>query len=545
MPPPVPAGPLELEDDAAPMFVRIARAIERALVAGRWRAGQRLPGARAWAEALGVHRNTVTRALDELALGGWVRADERRGVFVADSLPAAERPRRGSATRAPARVVARAAEPALGPPPTRAERLLARHEASFGATPGTLSLGGGVPDLHAFPREALARAYRRALRDGGPALLDYGDPRGARRLREALARFLGETRALAVSPDEILVTRGAQEALFLVGELLPRRALAVEALGYPPAWAALARTRALVGVPVGADGVDVDALERLTRRRRLGALYLTPHHQYPTMVTLPGPARLALLGVAERSGLVLVEDDYDHELHFAGRPIAPIASQAPPGRVLYVGTLSKVLAPGLRLGFLVAPKATIERAAAIRRAIDRQGEAVLEHAVAELFERGEVERHVRRMRERYAARRTLFLELLARSLGDTLSIDVPAGGMALWARIVDGVDAEAWADRARVAGVRVTPGRAFALDGRPVAALRLGFGAVADAALAGAVARLAASRPRDRLRTARPRRGEAPSPRSEDEPRIGGQQPSGRALHASARSRLASRGRRV
>lgn len=515
MPPPIPAGPLTLEDEGAPMFVRIARAIERALVAGRWRAGQRLPGARTWAEALGVHRNTLTRALDELALGGWVRSDERRGVFVADDLPAVERPRRVSGGRAAAgRPDPRAAAPAprraartprLEPPslatpslpgPSRAERLLARHEASFGDTPGVVSLGGGVPDLRAFPREALARAYRRALRDGGAALLDYGDPRGAPRLRAVLARYLGETRALTVHADELLVTRGAQEALFLVGELLPRRAVAVEALGYPPAWAALSRGRALVGVPLAADGLDVDALERTTRRRRLGALYLTPHHQYPTMVTLSGPARLALLGVAERAGLTLVEDDYDHELHFVGRPVAPIASQAPLGRVLYVGTLSKVLAPGLRLGFLVAPRAIIERAAAIRRSIDRQGEAVLEHAVAELFERGEVERHVRRMRDRYAARRTLFLELLSRALGDTLAIDVPSGGMALWARIVDGLDAERWAERARAAGIRVTPGRAFALDGRPVAALRLGFGAVADEALPGVVARLAAARPR-------------------------------------------------
>jgi GntR family transcriptional regulator/MocR family aminotransferase len=513
MPPPVPAGPLTLEDDGGPMFVRIARAIERALAAGRWRAGQRLPGARTWAQTLGVHRNTMTRALDELALGGWVRSDERRGVFVADDLPAVERPRRPSGARADGRASAvrhdtgapRSAAPASRveptspapsfPGPSRAERLLARHEASFGGTPDVVSLGGGVPDLRAFPREALARAYRRALRDGGVALLDYGDPRGAPRLRAVLARYLGETRALTVSPDELLVTRGAQEALFLIGELLPRRAVAVEALGYPPAWAALSRGRALVGVPLGADGLDVDAVERATRRRRLGALYLTPHHQYPTMVTLSGPARLTLLGVAERAGLTLVEDDYDHELHFVGRPVAPIASQAPPGRVLYVGTLSKVLAPGLRLGFLVAPRAIIDRAAAIRRSIDRQGEAVLEHAVAELFERGEVERHVRRMRDRYAARRTLFLELLARALGDTLAIDVPSGGMALWARVVDGLDAERWAERARVAGVRVTPGRAFALDGRPVAALRLGFGAVADEALPGAVARLAAARP--------------------------------------------------
>jgi GntR family transcriptional regulator / MocR family aminotransferase len=235
------------------------------------------------------------------------------------------------------------------------------------------------------------------------------------RLREALAAMLSATRGLAVDPSSVLVTRGSQMALALVARALtrPGDAIAVEHPGYRPAWEAFRMARAeIVPVRVDEHGVDVEALQRVIARRSIRAVYVTPHHQYPTTVTLTAPRRLALLQLAAQERFAIIEDDYDHEFHYSGRPVLPMASADAAGLVIYIGTLSKVLAPGLRLGFIVAPDDLIERLVAYRSFVDLQGDPVLECAIAELFEDGLIQRHVRKMRRIYRAR----LEILAAAL---------------------------------------------------------------------------------------------------------------------------------
>jgi GntR family transcriptional regulator/MocR family aminotransferase len=480
-----------------PLFLRLARAISDDVRRGRLRPGDALPGSRTLARALGVHRNTVLAAYAELAAEGWITTAEAAGTFVSPALPDVE-PRRaaGTTTRTtmPARLgfeLRRDARPqALD---DAAARLLDARADSSNRRSKLMSLAGGVPDVRLLPTAPLARAYRRALRRQGPQLLGYGDARGHARLRTALASMLSALRGLAAGEDDVVLTRGSQMALDLVARALlaPGDVVAVEGLGYRPAWAALSSTGArLVPVPVDANGVDVDALAELAERAPLRAVYVTPHHQYPTTAVLAAGRRLRLLELARARHIAVIEDDYDFEFHYEGRPVLPLAASDRDGVVVYVGTLSKILAPSLRLGFLVAPPPLLERVTELRLAIDRQGDAVVECAVAELIEDGELQRHARRMRRVYQGRRDALAEALRRRLGGALAFDLPAGGMALWAR-ADGIDVDAWATRARARGVAFHPARSFAFDGRSRPAMRLGFAAWSEAELTEAVRRLA------------------------------------------------------
>ena len=253
--------------------------------------------------------------------------------------------------------------------------------------------------------------------------------------------MLAATRGLAAGPDDLLITRGSQMALELVARALvtPGDVVAVEAIGYVPARAAFALAGArLVPMPVDGQGLDVDALEALARRGPVRAVYLTPHHQYPTTVTLSPGRRLRLLEVARAHRIAVIEDDYDHEFHYDGRPVLPLASVDRAGVVVYVGTLSKILAPGLRIGYVVAPAPLLERLATLRAVLDTQGDPAIEDAVAELLEDGEVQRHVRRVRRIYRDRRDALADALRRDLAGHVSFDVPAGGVAFWARL-DGI----------------------------------------------------------------------------------------------------------
>ncbi len=473
----------------SPLFARIGSALVADVRRGRLRAGDRLPGSRALAAELGVHRNTVIAAYAELLAEGWVETRPGGGTFVCATLP-------DPAPRGPRRP----------PPPGREamgfrlapERRLRRPDPNEPPA-GLVRLGDSSPDPRLMPADALGRAYRRVLGRGGRRLLAYGDPRGHEGLRAALAAMLSARRGIALGAGDLCVVRGSQMGLLLVALAVfsPGDFVAVEAHGYAAAWDAFRLAGATpLPVPVDAEGLDVGALEALAAERPLRAVYVTPHHQYPTTVALSPRRRLALLDLARRRRLAIVEDDYDSEFHYAARPLAPLASADEAGVVVYVGSLSKMLAPGLRVGFVAGPAPLLARVAALRSIVDRQGDLGVEAALAELLDEGEIARHVRRLRRVYEARRDALAASLARRLGGALSFAVPDGGLALWARAAPGLDAEAWAERARARqGVWVPVERVYAFSGRPGPHLRLAFARLDEAELDDGVARLARALP--------------------------------------------------
>ncbi len=471
-----------------PLFLQLAEAVLADIRGGRLLPGARLPGSRTLAHALGVHRNTVLAGYAELAAQGWLETTRAGGTFIARQLPAPFAGSNRPALVGPSRASAGYdVGPPLGlpvPPMWPA---------------GTLVLAKGAPDPRLVPVAQLARAYRRALARHGVALLGYGDPRGHLRLRLALSEMLSTTRGIPVGPEDVLVTRGSQMALDLVARALlsPGDAVVVEALGNRPAWTAFRLAGAeLLPVPVDGAGLDVSALARLAERRRIRAVYVTPHHQFPTTAVMPATRRMQLLQLARSQRMAVIEDDYDHDFHYDGRPILPLAARDQGGVVVYVGTLSKVLAPGLRMGYLAAPQSVLDRVRPLRQVADLQGDLAHECAVAELFEDGDLMRHVRRMRRVYRARRDALVEALRRRLTGVVEFNVPAGGMALWARVCPEVDVETWARRALSQGVAFVGGRFYDFDGAALQAVRLGFSPLEEQELDEAVKRMAAALPK-------------------------------------------------
>jgi GntR family transcriptional regulator/MocR family aminotransferase len=469
---------LELPATDQPVYVRLAEAVIEAIRTGRLQPGRALPGTRTIAAQLHIHRNTVLAAWSDLRSQGWITATPGGATRVAP-LPPSPAPGPASAL-APPFDVAPPLVPQLGPRWPR----------------GTLALAGGKPDLRLVPVAELARAWRAALRHTRGSLLAYGDPRGHERLRTALADVLSAERGLVRGADDVLITRGSQMALYLAAAALvrPGDRVAIEELGYPPAWTAFELAGAeLVPIRVDGDGLDIDHLEA-EAKRGLRAVYTTPHHQFPTMVTLPADRRLALLDLATRHGFAIIEDDYDNEFHFAGRPVLPLAAHDRAGVTVYVGTLSKTLAPGLRLGYAVAAPPILAAMTARRLAIDRQGDLASEYAIATLIEDGTLSRHHRRMRRIYAARQQDFATALHERLGDALTFDVPGGGLALWVH-APGVDVDAWAQRALARGVGFEGSRRFDRHQRGLSALRAGFASLDPHEVERAVDVLATTHP--------------------------------------------------
>ncbi len=458
-----------------PAFLRLGKALVADIREGRLAAGEKLPSTRKLASQLGVHRNTVIAAYDELTAQGWIRGAQGQGTFVRADLPQKISVSQSSPV-APHYCL-----------PVRSPLMRVPLE------PGVLSLGGGLPDTRLVSCPELSRTIRRVLRRGH-TLLDYGSPFGVPRLRSAIAQMLRETRGIAVSAENVLITRGSQMGIYLLGQALLRRgdAIAVESFGYRAAFQAFRIGGVkLLSVPVDEEGMQVERLEKIHRQTPLRAVYLTPHHQYPTLVTLSAGRRMRLQNFARKNRIAIIEDDYDHEFHYEGRPVLPMASQNSSGNVIYLGTLSKVLAPGLRIGYVVAPPAVLEPLAALRSHIDSHGDGVMETAIAEWIEEGELARHARKVRRAYLARRQALVELLERDLPDALSYAVPTGGMAIWARSRTCSDVNAWVDRAMELGVRVSPASYYRLDGKNLPFVRLGYARLSSEELSVAVERLA------------------------------------------------------
>lgn len=469
-------------DSATPLYMQIVHALIHEIQRGRFQPGSYLPGTRDLAKALGVNRKTVVTSYDELVAQGWCASLGRRGTIVSTSLPDSDALASGSENAVffqPQTV----AFPFLHPP----ARPLAVPAGSW------LKLDEGSPDGRLFPAELLARAYRHAaLKASRGKRLLYRDPRGTPALRESVAGMLRGQRGLPVSASNICVTRGSQNAIFLVARLLarPNYKVLVEELTYEPAIAAFQSCGAEV-IPVEMDdsGLDVDAVERACRQHRIGAIFLTPHHQFPTTVSLRPDRRLRLLELSRQFGFAIIEDDYDHEFHFESQPLLPMASYAPE-RVIYLGSLSKLLLPALRIGYVAAPAPLIDALAHQASLCDGMGNTLTEDAAAELIDSGEVRRHARKATQVYARRRDHFARLGQDLFGDIADVRLPDGGLAIWMKFRDLAALDRIERSAADIGLSFAHSHSFMAHDKAARGLRLGFGSLDEETAAAALTAL-------------------------------------------------------
>ena len=428
--------------------------LRAALLDGRLRTGEALPATRELARQLAVSRNTVLHAYERLIAEGFLDGRVGAGTFV--SAPAQLARRAPGGTLAP-RAVWRPLIPA--PPP----RPPVRYDFSVGA-----------PDPALFPWDEWRRLLARELR-GRRRTTELPSPAGDPGLRVAIARHLGLSRAVRAGADDVLITSGAQQALDLIGRVrvAPGTCVAVEEPGYLPARQVFAALGArVVPVRVDTEGLVVDRLPAATK-----LVYVTPSHQFPLGMAMSLPRRLALLAWAERHGAAIVEDDYDSELRFDGRPLEPLQCLDRGGRVLYIGTFSKVLLPTLRLGFIVAPPSLMPALHAAKRLADGHSAVEPQRALRNMLDDGLFARHLRRVLRDYRERRDALLAAIDRHLGDRVTPIHAAAGLHVSAWLTDrGSNDAALAAAALAAGIAVEPlSSYFARRSRPGLALGLGL----------------------------------------------------------------------
>jgi GntR family transcriptional regulator/MocR family aminotransferase len=452
----------------------IYRQLRRAIVEGQLRPGDPLPPSRELARQLTVSRTTVTVAYDRLAGEGFVTSRVGAGTFVSEHLAPGRRPKEQ-----------RIADALRARPVWDVIRL----PTAF-ARPARFDFRSGLPDAALFPHDVWRRLMARQLRSEANGMIVYDDPAGNRRLREAIARHIGVSRGVETSADDVIVTNGTQQALDVVARVLlsPGDHIAVEDPGYAPArWAFEALGVRVRGVAVDRDGLDVDALPKQAR-----AVYVTPSHQYPLGVSMTLPRRLALLAWADRHNAAVIEDDYDSEFRFGGRPIEPLRMLDTTGRVIYVGSFSKTLLPTLRLGFIVAPPSLRDAVHKAKFVTDWHTSTTIQAVLAHFIDGGGFARHIRKVREVYRARHQMIAHALARDFADHLEVVPSTAGLhiAAIARTASADQIGVVVRRASDTGVAVQELSRLGVDSPGPPGLLLGYGAIPTARIEDGLRRL-------------------------------------------------------
>lgn len=479
-------------DGHCPLYLQLESEIIQLICRGILKPGQALPSSRELAESLQLNRKTVMATYEELSSQGWVETRDRSGVYISSHLPDAsvraisQTSRKWIRNRQPA-------YPMIKRLSNGASRTDPAMESNALKAP-LYTIDDGFPDPRIAPIEQLVREYRRLGKSRFTnRLLMYGPEQGSYRLRAELANFLNRTRGMQVSEEEILITKGTQMAIYLTTQLLirPGDAVFVPEPGY---WAAnqtfkLAGAN-LVFIPVDKEGMDVDRIEQLCKKKAPKMIYIIPHHHRPTTVTLSAERRMRLMDLARKYGFALLEDDYDFDYHFTSNPLLPLASIDTGGHIIYVGSFCKSIAPGIRIGFMVAPQVVISEAAAIRRLIDRQGEQLLEEATAELLSAGDISRHLKKSHKIYQERLENTCRLLRGQLGEYLTFDRPNGGLAIWATYRKNISAGAVALNAGKLGLQISDGSNYFFQPnsyRPHDFIRIGYCSLDETEMAAAI----------------------------------------------------------
>jgi GntR family transcriptional regulator / MocR family aminotransferase len=471
-------------DGEGPLHRQLYRVLRGAILHGDLPPGSRLPSSRALTREIGVSRTPILLAYEQLLAEGYATGRRGSGTYVAGELvPGPARRSAASLAPGPARLSRfgrRAIESARGQPAWRLRD-----------TPLPYDFRYGRPAYGDFPHETWRRVLARCARRASVQALDYGSPEGLPELREAIADYASRARAVRCGADDIVVVNGSQQALDLAARVLvdPGDPVVLE----EPHYAGARRVLEAVGarlrpVPVDAEGLWIDRLPRAAR-----AAYVTPSHQFPTGAVLPVSRRLALLAWAERAGAYVIEDDYDGEYRYTARPVESLQGLDRGGRVLYVGTFSKVLFPALRLGYVIVPP-SLRRAFRAAKGLADTGSATLEQsALATFIHDGHFARHVSRSRARTANRRAALLEAMASHLGDRVTVCGADAGLhvLVWLRGVPAERLPGIVRDAEALGVGVYPITPHCLVPPREAGLVLGYAALTAAEIREGVRRLA------------------------------------------------------
>lgn len=463
-------------DATKSVYLQIAEGIIQAIRSGYLQAGRRLPGSRRMAELLGVNRKTSLLAYDELIAQGWLTVRSSRGTFVADTLPIIRPTTLAQNKPAPSKHAGFTWEvPEYLQPPV-----------SFSFP---LGFDDGLPDIRLAPMEELARAHSRNLRRlWDQRALSYQDALGHPQLRAQLAEELNATRGLNITADHIIITRGSQMAIFLAARIIishNKGRVVMTSPGYRTGSLNFQYAGGQVEyVPVDAQGMSIEALEAKCRQQQVALVYVTPHHHYPTTVTLSPERRIQLLQLAERYDFAILEDDYDYDFHYANNPLLPLASGDHSRRVLYIGSLSKNISPAMRVGYLVSTPEVIRELPKIRRLIDRQGDVVVESAIAELLREGVIRRYLKKALREYRQRRDLCDQLFREVLHDYIQFERPDGGLAIWAKFHPDIKLPVLSQALKAKGMYLSDGYFYHPQEN---AIRMGFACMTESEIRQAV----------------------------------------------------------
>ena len=461
-----------LQDDRiVAVYQQIANSFTALIQSGVIRPGTFLPSSRELAILLEVHRQTIVAAYDELISQGWIESLPRKGIRVPADLPVIK-PKsfygkdRHTSYAGLAKFPFRTGIPGL--------------RTSASVVPGSsIIVNDGFPDVGLAPFDSMIKEYRRLMQGTQltrlMAVPDFG---GSHSLKNAAPAFLNDSRALNISAENILITRGAQMAIYLAAAMIlkPGDQVIVSDPGYYIADAVFAQMGArLIKIPVDNEGMDVDEVERILKETKISLLYVIPHHHHPTTVTMSSSRRTKLLELIRTYQLPTIEDDYDYDFHYENSPVLPLASANHDGNVIYIGSFTKLLAPSFRIGYLIAPSNFIDQAVNLKRLIDLRGDTMMEEALSVIITNGELSRHIKKTKKVYSRRCELISELVNSKLNHAVDFIKPQGGLAIWLKFKKEYPVKEVIAAAAKAGVMLTGSFYDGENGVNHNGLRFGF----------------------------------------------------------------------
>lgn len=444
---------ISLENTQLTLYLNIAEAIRNAIKDGVVVPAEKLPSTRSLAEQLSVNRHTIMAAYNELVAQGWVETKQRQGYTVAQSLPIfsslANKVKQNKQGEKHRWRVAK---------PSQSSFIRPAHDYSF-------NFAGGNPDIELFPFNEFRGFINESLNRPSIKELNYGENSGFKPFIKEVSTYLRRVRSII--DKEIVVVNGTQEALYIISQILLKSGdkVAVENLGYRPAWTALKNAGAeLMGIKQTDQGIDVEDFESLIKQNKIRLLYLTPLHQYPTTTTLSGEKRVQIYRLAQQYNIPIIEDDYDHEFHYSSQPLPPLAANDPSGLVIYLSSFSKIMFPGIRLGIIAVDKSLAQHIVSYRTLMNHKANVLLQDAVARWMKDGGFERHLRKTTRQYQKRRKCMVDMLNSFIDEGINIKftMPKGGMALWIDV--GKNAQEIADLAKKQGIFLLAENAFHLS---------------------------------------------------------------------------------